>query len=449
MSVITITKSCTLKCEYCFDVYHQQRAKQFWEGLMIIPWDFGKYLGRMWEFFQNKNNKSICISWWEPTLHPKFISFVNDALNVWFNIYLLSNLTFPNKIRKFLAPHVSSWKIKVLTNINNPDEDYCGITPQLRENVLNNLEELQNPWIRVSVNIFSADVSYDYILDVFDLYPKLDKLVRLGIQNPILPKLKEDNTYIFDKDMFAKYKQLGKVIDDLVVKLHNIWRKIYLDCGSGFCIFSPNTIQQIQVNWWEIHGCALPNDEVHTFGQYHSCYALDDYGNEDMSINITNTTLRWQRLYYMLRTEFFKSHYLVLPTCKLCKFFDKGCPRFCVSNNIYYWSKIFEKWRDFLKSADVKYTSKEMDYAYAEYLISMLQINELKKFIDSLDYEDVRVKMYKILCKFLNQETRKVCIDELNDYMENSIAKKWIQLSNLDFKLVRLVDMLIKDLKLP
>lgn len=47
MSVVQITKACTLKCSYCFDVVGQEAAKSKSAEITISSENFDKYLKRM------------------------------------------------------------------------------------------------------------------------------------------------------------------------------------------------------------------------------------------------------------------------------------------------------------------------------------------------------------------------------------------------------------------
>ena len=97
-----------------------------------------------------------------------------------------------------------------LTNINSPyQKKYSAMTDQLWQNTLQNLQDLQNPNIRLSFNIFDPDVDYSYIYEIVEKYPNLDNVVRIGIENSILPDLRTKQTFAFDNDgLWPKYKKL-------------------------------------------------------------------------------------------------------------------------------------------------------------------------------------------------------------------------------------------------
>ncbi len=448
MGVVQITKACTLSCTYCFDVAHQKEAFSTGKWITITPDDFSLSMKALSSFFNKKDEKSICISWWEPTIHPRFKNFVKDVLNSWFKIYLLTNFTFWEKIRNFLYPHVMNGRIIVMTNINSPYENYAGLTKKLRETTKKNLEVLQSPNVRISVNVFDPEVDYDYVLEVLDEYPELDDMVRIGIENAILPKLQNTDTIVFEEPLWSKYKQLGQKVDDLVAKLHQKGKRIYLDCGSGFCIFQKETLDQIEKNNWHFNHCHVPNDEVQSDGSYSTCYALYKWWNENWEFKVWNTNLKQQRLYYILRSEFYKNHYLQLPKCQKCPLLTKWCVKFCLSNNIYYWNRVFSN--GFNENDDFmnKYLEyKEKIYAYCEYLISNLKGRELSYFLENLDFQDHRIIVYWFFAKLLNGESKEELIKEFNSYMDNQITAKWIKLTERDFGLARLFDLITKELK--
>lgn len=449
MSVLQITKICTLKCTYCFDKVHQQEARMNNEWMFMKDEDFYKYLSRMNEFFKTrKEEKSICISWWEPTLHPSFKKFIRSSLNDWFKIYLLSNFSFNEKIRVFLKNHFEKWTITCMTNINSPkDKEYSWMNNKLWENTIKNLEELQNPWIRLSFNIFDPDLEYDFIFDIVEKFPKLDKMIRIWIENTILPELKNRKTFVFHWELWEKYKKLWKVIDTIVEKLHKMWKSIYFDCWAWWCIFNENTIDEIKRNWWVIHWCSLPNDEVQTLWQYSTCYALYNYWNEEWKYNIKNNSMKQLRWISILQTEFYKNHYLILPKCTNCPLLEKWCPRFCVSNNIYYWNSIYKDWNETFKD---KYYNKlsedQKNYSYIEWCLSNFKFTEWKDFINKIWEKNYRYQLYSILLNFFINEDKKDNLDKFYELV-NWILSNWEKLNKKDLSLAKLIELIIKNHK--
>ena len=66
-----------------------------------------------------------------------------------------------------------------MTNINSPYADYAKMKPILWTKTLMNLKMLEGPGVRLSFNIFDPDVDYEFIFEVLEKYPKLDKTIRL------------------------------------------------------------------------------------------------------------------------------------------------------------------------------------------------------------------------------------------------------------------------------
>lgn len=473
MSVVQITKACTLKCDYCFDKVWQNEAKSKSAKVTIDQNTFWKYLKRMWEFFQSDpENKNICISGGEPTLHPKFKEFINSSIHSGYQVYLLSNFTFSTQIAEFLKPYLESWRLTTMTNINSPYDDYAKMSKVLWARTLLNLKLLEGPWVRLSFNIFDPDVDYEFIFEVLEKYPKLDKTIRLWVVNPIIKDLRRDNTYVFDNEtivegkretMWNMYKRLGKVTDGLVERLTKLGYSIYLDCGVGWCIFNPKTLQLIENNQGRIHGCSLPNDEVSTDGQYSSCYTLYDYGNEDRKLNVDNLSIKKSRWHFILKTEFFKEHSLILPKCKRCPLLEKGCPRFCVSNNLYYYENLYKQWiiDDFKISWDSFYnklTEQEQLFSRIEYGLSRGFYEDVKILLDRVeniiqikewvyDGTSIRPYMYSILVEYLTWTYSKGQALSLISQVMTQVTDQNVKLNQIDFRLVKVIEILIKEYK--
>lgn len=467
MSVVQITKYCSLSCTYCFDKYNQ-KDHLLDKKVIMNQSTFDKYIKRMWEFFaSNKDDRSVCISWWEPTLHPDFKAMVNKVLNSWFstvtwewgfNVYLLSNFTFDPKLCNFLKPLIEWWRLATMVNVNSPYEKYAWMTSVLWEKTITNLKTLQSPEVRLSFNIFSPDISYDFIFETLEQLPKVDKIVRLWVVNPIILDLRRKDTYVFQWEMWEMYKKLWKITDWLVDKLTDLWYKIYLDCWVWRCIFDPKTVEKIKENWWQTHWCSLPNDEVSVNWEYWSCYTLYNFWNEDKTVNINSLSVKRSRWHFILKTEFFKEHYLILPKCLKCPLLKEWCPRFCVSNNIFYWEKHFEKWwKDefFDKMEDL-----HKKFAKIEYFLSKNNLENAKKEISEIEnFSEIeknifdekinpRFYFYNILVDFLmKKDSKNISIERINKIM-HQVSEKKIKLSEIDFKLLKISELLIKNLKL-
>lgn len=462
MSVVQITKACTLKCTYCFDIKNQEDAKKKKVRVTLSRDWFERYLQRMGEFFQNKkDDKNICISWGEPSIHPHFINYIKQSLATNFDIYLLSNFTFNEKVQRFLKPHIESGRITTMVNVNSPTGTYAWMSKWLWIKTMMNLTALQNPGVRLSFNLFSPDEDYSFILQTLKKLPKVDKVVRLWISNPIIKDLREKGTYIFDKNilnwekesMWSFYQRLWKTTDRLVKELSDEWYSIYLDCWVGWCIFSPETIELIKENKWVIHDCSLPNDEVSTDMQYSACYTLYNYGNEDRFLTVDNYSVKKSRWWFILKTEFFKEHYLTLPKCQRCPMLEKGCPRFCVSNNIKFWEKVYwMNWENlFWEYSDEyfdKLTKEELMYSRFEYTISRglydLGYHVLEYYKDK---EDFRKDLYQIFLDYLTEKIWKKEALEIYNSTIDKYKKMNYDLSRRDFMLMKTTSIFIKEYK--
>jgi len=430
VSVVQITKVCNLNCTYCFDKIGQSQAISKHRFEMDLQ-TYSDYLKRINEFFYRTDvPRSICISGGEPTLHHNFLKMLSVALANGMHIYLLTNLSFDTTITKRLYSLLKEGRVKILANIND------NLPLVIEKRTFKNLSFLQSKALRISFNIYDAHQSEDYLLDILRQFPQLDTTVRVGIENAVLHDLRAVGSYVFDEPLWGRYQRLGQKLDSLIGKLHAMGRSVYLDCGVGWCVLQSDTIHAIKKNGGVIHGCSVPNDEVGIDGGYSSCYALNDYGNENNTINITHHTIKRSRWHFILKTEFYKNHYLLLPQCLQCDLLALGCPRFCLSNNLYYWERFFEEHPGISQDPIT-------NYALVEYLVSSEAFEQAHEVAHTIPLDN-RVALYRILTDYLHQKSdKRVSIGALNVYM-NDLSDRQITLNPKDFALAKFVDIFLK-----
>lgn len=403
MSVIQITKACTLKCDYCFDKENMDGYKEK-KNVLMQDEVFFKWLSRTVEYYKNKpiEERSVCITWGEPTLHPNFKEYVNKSIISWMHVHLLSNFTFNDEIQWFLKKKMNS--MSFLVNVNDPQgASFNWMNPFLWERTMKNLENLQSDKIQLSLNVWNPALSYDHIFDVLEKFPKLSKRVRVWIFNPIVTQLTET---VFEWATWMKYRMLWKKIDQIVEKLYEKGYTVFMDCGWGHCVFSQKTLDLV---YWdgEWNKCSLPIPEINIDTGYTTCFAMVDKFNEDRSVNINSHSITKYVSHMSLKTEFFKSHYLTLPKCQVCPKFDV-CPKFCTSNNVYYWNRELPiDYLESLKQGDFENLSKEKKYSISEFMLAYWLHDKLRELLTNIGTSDNRLPIYNYLNDFLSNKVDK------------------------------------------
>ena len=139
---------------------------------------------------------------------------------------------------------------------------------------------------------------------------------------------------------------------------------------------------------------------------------------------------------------------------------EKGCPRFCVSNNIPYYEKLFSNWFNNVIEDEYysKLTNEVKSFTRIEYMISKnlqkeykLEIgnNKNKEKINNLQYDkniSIRYYLYDIIMKYLSSFDRKEGLNSINVIM-SQVSKEKVKLNKKDFALLRIFEILIKEYK--
>ncbi len=148
------------------------------------------------DFLQNSGNRELRLIGGEPTLHPKFITFLQEQL---FNdnikhIHIFSNGTFSEEIQKSIINQSKIKNVSLLLNINdlshNDFQDF-----RLRNNI--DLMKKNNINITSGINIYKKEQDFTYFFNIID-YFKLSKL-RWTITTPQKVENSDMEKYFTDK----------------------------------------------------------------------------------------------------------------------------------------------------------------------------------------------------------------------------------------------------------
>lgn len=152
-----INNYCNLKCSYCFASCNPE------DPVNISDENYYTYI----RFLKKSNFRSLRILGGEPTLHPKFATFVLEALN---DPFFQQVLIFSNAIalKKELSNSIVHGKLRFLINLNSPELIGDIAYRKTLDNLHYLVEEYRRrgirPIVTLGINIFEPDFKYDYII---------------------------------------------------------------------------------------------------------------------------------------------------------------------------------------------------------------------------------------------------------------------------------------------
>ena len=152
-----INNYCNLKCPYCFASCNPE------DPVNISDENYYTFIS----FLKRSNYHSLRILGGEPTLHPKFTTFVLDALK---DSFFQQVLIFTNAIalNAQLSNSIVHEKLKFLINLNSPeligDIAYRKTIDNLHYLVEGYKRRNIRPAVTLGINIFEPNFKYDYII---------------------------------------------------------------------------------------------------------------------------------------------------------------------------------------------------------------------------------------------------------------------------------------------
>ncbi len=469
MTVLVIDDICSLKCPYCF---YSTKLAEVREKMMdsnklnqndiYMNMDLiKKTIQKMDDFNKIKTTtigtKTIAISWWEPTLHPKFIDICKSFLKKWYNIHLLSNFSFSpdSKIAHFLKKNID--KFEFLVNLNEKKFTL----QKFHDNCVENLKNLDTDRMKISLNIFHTNFDFSAMVDVLENTHKT-YIIRFGFPNPEVNYgvnfsamkyldskklqlytdnlLEQDIQYIEkydkgipywleEKTLNNHYHKLWKELDIMVelIKSSN-WQnrvKFYIDCGFPYDLIEDKTLWFILQRMYYKNPCSIPNGDTHIDWGTSVCYALGEWGNQQITPNIQKHSFNNIKKHYILSSVFLLDGLLKISISRdICsayalRFFYqlfnekddnfkiwKNILNSNIKNPIIICDKYLELWKKWKK------TSIYRIYQLVEFLLANQYIEEANQLINYLqsklpvfqaDKEQFifRFHYYKLLWEFL------------------------------------------------
>jgi MoaA/NifB/PqqE/SkfB family radical SAM enzyme len=308
MANLSITNVCNKKCVYCF----ANDTRNEFGKTYIDTETYEKALG----YLERSGIRQARILGGEPTLHPKFISFVSKALEKGFDIMLFTNGLMSKKILDYLSS-IPKKRISVLLNTIHPDENNPQGVKRQKE-VMKNLGNVLIP----GVNIYSAKQDLDYLLEYVVKY-KLRKEIRIGISHSVMS---QNNVFLHPKD----YHKIGNQLVKFKIKAQKIGIELGFDCGFVPCMFPGEHFDLLSKELKKAGTCCHPIIDMLTDGSFISCYPLNNF----LKIKIDDKIVAKDLIDTFEEALQPYKEVGIFPYCRSCPLFNKRCNGGCMSFRI-------------------------------------------------------------------------------------------------------------------
>ena len=222
MSNIILTTDCQRKCKYCFAKDNIDKPMSFQMGNFIKTVD--------WLTKDNNITNRVGLLGGEPTLHPRFIEFLDYLLSKKLNTLIFTNGMVEEKDILEIVKIANKNKVKHMDHlcfcVNVNEEKYRSQKEQrLQTQFLKILGRVSVP----SFNIFEENCDFGFLVDLINKYNTV-RNIRFGLASP----LGNRNNFM----ELDGYKAIGDKLTEFtsIRKKHKI--KIGLDCGFPKCMFT-------------------------------------------------------------------------------------------------------------------------------------------------------------------------------------------------------------------
>jgi MoaA/NifB/PqqE/SkfB family radical SAM enzyme len=308
MANLSITNVCNRRCVYCFA---NDTKNEYGKTLM----DEETY-ERALDYLLRSGIKQARLLGGEPTLHPKFIQFINKALERGLTICIFTNGLMREEVSAFLET-IPPGKLSILLNTINPsDNDEPGIARQ--KALMRKLGSFTIP----GINIYSARQDMNYLLEYVKNY-NLKKEIRIGISHTVLSR---NNVSLHPKE----YQKIGQEIVRL--KQHAAGEGISLgfDCGFVPCMFPAENYDLLSEEIKKAGTCCHPVIDLLSDGSFIACYPLNNF----LKVRI-NDELKARDLIESFEEALRPySDAGIYPFCTVCPLFKKRCNGGCMAFRI-------------------------------------------------------------------------------------------------------------------
>jgi len=313
MANLSITNVCNKKCVYCFA-----------NDTLV---EFGKtYINdetyeKALNYLERSGLNQVRLLGGEPTLHPRFISFVKRALDRNLDIMLFTNGLISNEVLDYLIS-IPQKRLSVLLNTIHPDEN--NIQGTMRQNsVMKNLGKVIIP----GVNIYKQKQDLGYLLSYVNKY-NLKKEIRIGISHSVLS---QNNVFLHPKE----YQKIGYQIAMFKIEAMKSAISLGFDCGFVPCMFPSEYFGLLSEELKKAGNCCHPIIDMLTDGSFISCYPLnnllkvkihDQLRAKDLISDFDEVLLPYKAVG-------------IYPYCTSCPLFNSRCNGGCMSFRIQRYTQ--------------------------------------------------------------------------------------------------------------
>jgi len=308
MANLSITNVCNKRCVYCFaNDTRKEYGKSFMDDLTY---------DRALDYIERSGLKQARLLGGEPTTHPKFISYVQKALERNLDIMVFTNGLMSQKVLNFLA-QIPAGKLSILLNTIHPNENNPrGISRQ--KQIMAKLA----PSIILGITIYSTIVDLEYLTVYLNEF-NLKKEVRLGLAHSVLS---QQNRFLHPKNYSIVGRKIARFKEEVDVK----GIKVGFDCGFVPCMFPPDSFELLHEELKKAGNCCHPIIDMLSDDTCISCYPLNDLKKIKLHSQLTAPELIEQfekelRLYNEIG---------IYPYCRSCPLFKTRCNGGCYSFRI-------------------------------------------------------------------------------------------------------------------
>lgn len=224
---ILLTDYCNRSCSFCFAKQRVTPSGKIRKGTSMTVKNYNRILS----FLEKSQVGDVRLLGGEPTLHPKFIDYVETALKRGFKVHIFTNGIMPRKVVDYLSS-VDSHSISILVNISPPDQ----YNDNQWERIQKALGIIGSP-LGLGITVASPDFEYAFLLPLIDKFG-LHKRIRVGIAQSIVGT---DNQYL----PLKMYRATGRAIVNMAETCEKKDILIGFDCGLTQCMFTEKELGKL------------------------------------------------------------------------------------------------------------------------------------------------------------------------------------------------------------